>query len=623
MSYFSTPRKAAMTPLLVVEHSNPVEWVWVIVPALLLAGLLVALLRSGDPGTERGVLRAPLARLADSLRRVTGLPAWCAGGLLLSLWSLTVAVVGFLWDVAWHIDFGRDTQLFTVPHTLILVGLLGLGLSALLSIGLATLEGADTAWHLGRLRIPRGALALGVLSAGAAVGFPLDDIWHANYGVDVTMWGPTHLLMIGGASLSPLAQLLLLTEAGGLKAGRPWLRLHLHSALIAAVVIGLSTFQLEYDDGVPQWQALYQPVLIMLATSIALVAARLAFGRGWGLITAVRFVVARGALALVVGPGLGHVTPRFPLYLGIGLAVEGGAWLARRRGPVAMALSCGAAAGTVGLASEWGFSHLWGRHPWQLSLVPDLWVALMVALAGAVVGVALGRIVAGQRANVPRVLLGAAFVALVAGLAIPLPRSTTPVTAVMRATPAGPATPATNRDGLPAPLQDYNLDLTLSPADAAQGADWFEALSWQGGSARNTPLVEVRPGEYRTAQPVPSGSSWKTLVWMAKHDVMMSLPVSFPLDLEYGQAPITPRPVQTLPFVASSSLLLRESHGGAAWPQILAYSGLGSITLLWIGVLVAGFASVDRGAGGPRPRPVRLRGRRQRGAAQRAPMRAG
>jgi len=599
-----------VTAAAVASHTSAVEWLWVIGLFALLLGVTGWLFLTGSAGTSRGLLRAPVARVGSSLERVTGLPAWCAGGIAVAMWAQLVAVLGFFWDVAWHIDLGRDTELFTVPHTLILVGLLGLGVAALVSILYATVQRADTAWRLGPLRLPRGAFALGLLSAGAGLGFPLDDLWHANYGVDVTMWGPTHLMMIGGASLSPIALWLLYTEAGR-DAGRPWVRHHLRRSLAAATVIGLSTFQLEFDYGVPQWQALYQPVLIMLATSIGLVAARVAFGRGWALLMSVNFLTSRAVLALIVGPGLGQVVPRFPLYLGVALVVEAAAHLVRRRGPVATALACGVAVGTVGLATEWGFSHLWGRHPWQLSLLPGLWDALLIAVAGALIGVAMGRVVSHRRAGVPRPLLVLAFAAVAAALIVPLPRNTAPVTAVMRTTPAGPAVAAVNRDGIASPYRLYDVDITLTPRDAAEGADWFEAMSWQGGGARNTPLVEVRPGEYRTAQPVPTGATWKTLLWLAKRDVMMSVAVSFPLDLEYGQAPVTPQPVSHVAFVASSQWLMRETHGGAVWPMVLAYGGLLSVALVWIGVLVAGFVSVERGAGaggaGARPAPVRRR----------------
>jgi hypothetical protein len=596
----------------VAQHTSAVQWLWVIVPVGALIWALAWLWRNGTATSSEalGALATPLARIADSLRRLTGLPAWCAGGLALSTWSLLVAVVGFFWDVAWHIDLGRDTELFTVPHTLILLGLLGLGAAALFSIALATVERAPTAWHLRSLRIPRGALALGVLSAGAALGFPLDDLWHANYGVDVTMWGPTHLLMIGGASLAPIAQWLLATEAG-LQAGKPWVRREIRTTLVQSTIVGLSTFQLEFDYGIPQWQALYQPVLIMLATSIGIVAVRVAFGRGWGIGAALEFLAMRGILALLVGPGLGHVVPRFPLYLGIGAVVEVAAWTVRRRGVVAGALLTGLSVGTVGLATEWGFSHLWGRHPWHADLLPAMWAAVLIAVAGAVIGTAMGRIGSQRRAAIPMPVLAAAFVAVAAALIVPFPRSTTPMSAVLHATPAGPATPAVTRDGIASPYQEMNLRLTLSPPDAAHGADWFEAMSWQGGVARNTAMVEVAPGEYRSAASVPTGSTWKTLVWFAKGDLMMATPVSMPLDPQYGQGPITPNATQNAEFVASSSLLLRESHGGAAWPAIVAYTGLLGITMLWLALLVAAFASIDRGPRDSNPTPDRtLRGHR-------------
>ncbi len=594
-----------------MDHTTPLEWLFVAVPLAALVAALVALWRGGAPrdGLPRIPFARGLSRMASSLERVSGLPAWCAGGLLVAMWSLVVAVVGFFWDVAWHIDFGRDTQLFTVPHTLIITGLLGLGVAGLYSIALATVEGAPTAWRLRGLRIPRGALVLGVLSAGASLGFPLDDVWHANYGVDVTMWGPTHLMMIGGASLAPLALWLLFTEAGP-GAGRPYVRQHLRRHLAVAVAIGLSTFQLEFDMGVPQWQALYQPVLIVVATSIALVAARVAFGRGWALLTAANFVLARGILALLVGPALGHVVPRFPLYLGIGLVVELAFLMGRRLRPVQIAVLAGALVSTLGLATEWGFSQLWGRHPWQPGMLPGLWVAVIAGVAGALLGVALGNVVAHRRAGVSRWFVLAGFAGVVVSLAIPVARTTTPISAVMRTSPSGPQIPAVQRDGLPAPYQAMNVDLQLSPADAAQGADWFELNSWQGGASEQTPLVQVGPGHYVSAHAVPTGGTWKTLVWMAKGPVMMATAVSFPVDLQYGQAPVTPRPERTVQFAASSSWLMRESHGGAAWPAVLAYTGLFGMTLVWLALLGVGFASVQRSQEPPQRPHKLLRGRR-------------
>ena len=38
--------------------------------------------------------------------------------------------------------------------------------------------------------------------AFALLGFPLDDMWHRIFGQDVTLWGPTHLMLIGGAAMT-------------------------------------------------------------------------------------------------------------------------------------------------------------------------------------------------------------------------------------------------------------------------------------------------------------------------------------------------------------------------------------------------------------------------------------
>ena len=37
--------------------------------------------------------------------------------------------------------------------------------------------------------------------------FPVDDVWHRLFGQDVTLWSPTHVLMVGGGSLATLGRL--------------------------------------------------------------------------------------------------------------------------------------------------------------------------------------------------------------------------------------------------------------------------------------------------------------------------------------------------------------------------------------------------------------------------------
>ena len=170
----------------------------------------------------------------------------------------------------------------------------------------------------------------------ALIGFPLDDMWHRLFGQDVTLWGPTHLMLIGGASISLIGQAILLAEGtrsrpGGRERGVPLRR----ASLAGGFLIGLSTFQAEFDFGVPQFDFLFQPMLIALAAGIGLVSARLWGGRGTALGAVVFFIVMRGFVSLMVHGVWGEALPHFPLYLVEALLVEAtAAALLARRGPL-------------------------------------------------------------------------------------------------------------------------------------------------------------------------------------------------------------------------------------------------------------------------------------------------
>src|SRR5204862_598369 len=86
-------------------------------------------------------------------------------------------------------------------------------------------------------------------------------------------------------------------------------------SLAGSLLAGMSTFQGEFDFGVPQFRLVWQPVLIALAAGIALVTARVRLGRGGALGAALFFIALRGLLALIIGPILGRTAPHFPLYL--------------------------------------------------------------------------------------------------------------------------------------------------------------------------------------------------------------------------------------------------------------------------------------------------------------------
>src|SRR5215470_13697201 len=135
--------------------------------------------------------------------------------------ALLTALFGLVWDVAYHVDHGRDVTLLNAPHVVILVGLAGLAAAAGLAVVLATLSRAGTGLRLGPVRVPFAAVPLCAMAVGALAGFPLDDVWHRTYGIDVTLWSPTHLTMIGGAALSTFALPLFAAEAGMAMPTRP------------------------------------------------------------------------------------------------------------------------------------------------------------------------------------------------------------------------------------------------------------------------------------------------------------------------------------------------------------------------------------------------------------------
>jgi hypothetical protein len=521
------------------------------------------------------------------------LPAWAIVPFDVGGVSLLVALFGLVWDVAYHVDHGRDIALLNPPHLVILVGLAGLGAAAALSVLLATAAGARTGVRVGPFTVPYAALPLGAMAGGALVGFPLDDLWHRTYGIDVTLWSPTHLTMIGGAAMSTFALALFPVEAGCAVGANGAGRVR-RALVLGGLLLALSVFQLEFDFGVPQWQLLYQPLLIAIAAGVGLTAARAALGPWAAVWAAVWFLAARAVLSLSVGIGLGHTVPRFPLYLGSALAVELAFRLRRRGDPVAVALLAGALISTAGMATEWGWSHLWGVLPWAASLLPRMWAPFLAALLASLLGMGLGRVLAGERPGVPAWAAVGSVLGLALLLAVPLAREGAAVGGRVTAAPVGAERFTVDRLGFPAVEQDVRVEVTLTPAGAASGADWFEVLAWQGGGQRAVPLVEEAPGRYRSADVVPTGASWKAMVYMARGPELIALPVSFPADPEYGSPGVPLAPEREGAFVPSQRLLTSESHDGPPGVAAAAYVALLGLWSLWLGLLLYAARAVSR-----------------------------
>jgi hypothetical protein len=550
--------------------------------AAVVTGLMLAIVVGHRSGRLRFV-----GRLADRAERETGVPGWAALPLLVLGASLITAVFGMYWDIATHLDAGRDAGPFAnVSHYFILVGLFGVFFAGLLAVCLPQERPGPAALSLpGGLQAPLGGFLILVCAAFALMAFPLDDMWHRIFGQDVTLWGPTHLVLFGAASLSTLGALILLAEGSHVaRQGRPGPlpgRVRLLQVLLAgAFLIGLSTFQGEFDYAVPQFRLVWHPILLMAAASIALVTARVYAGRGGALGAVALFLVVRGALTLLVSPTFGHTLLHFPLYLVEALVVEAVALRVPRERPITLGLVAGALIGTVGLAAEWAWSYLWWTIEWPGSLLPEGALAgFVAAVAGGVVGGFIGRALsAGELAPrpVPRLALPAALAALVAVFVYAAPIADGER---IRAR-------VTLDEVSPAPQREVHVRVSLDPADAADGARWFNATAWQGQEGRSvvTDLRETSPGVFRTEKPVPVYGAWKTTLRLHRGAAVQGLAVYFPPD-EAIPVQGTPAPPRfTREFVRDVKLLQREQKPDVpGWLVVLAY-----VTVLVIGLALYG-----------------------------------
>lgn len=546
------------------------DWLYLALPLWFYAVCVLGLLGAGRTEFKGNPVSFFFRQISDGLERLTGFPGWSMAGVLSGLLMLLIAVSGFYWDVAWHIDFGRDDQLFTPSHTMILVGLAGLVYAAAVSALFATIEQSKLGFSLLRVRVPWSALTLAVMGAGAVAAFPLDDLWHEAYGLDVTLWSPSHLQLVGGGSLATLALMLMVAEA--LPAARPTILGRAVMVMAAgAALVGVTTFQGEFDFGVPQFQVLYLPILIAAAAGFTLVFARTALGR-WGAVKATLFyLIVRGSVGLMVAGALNHTFPRFPLYLGSALAVEAAAVLIGTKRPLRFALVAGGLVGTVGLFTELTWVGLSGYGPSSPVLLPKIAVlGPVAALAGSILGAGLGRAFSTSEERMPIAGLALAGVALLGVLAYPLPRNVGNVGATIRLDRTG---------------GQAHVEVELVPADAAQAASTFAASSWQGGGRITAALNEVGPGRYISSEPLPVGGRWKSVVVLNRDDEVMAAPVHLPADPEIGASAIPAIPERHASFVRNTDLLLREAHPGPPLPAALAYAAWGGSVLLWIGLM--------------------------------------
>jgi hypothetical protein len=552
-----------------------------------------------------------LRRLADHSERTSGMPGWVAFPSAVATISLLTAVFGMYWDISVHIDNGRDAGPLANPaHYFILAGLFGIFSAGFFAMVLPKERPSGVAIRIGRdWWAPLGGVLICACGAFSLIGFPLDDIWHRLFGQDVTLWGPTHLMLIGGAAMTLVGIAVLSVE--GLRANAAAVtpvRELLHTrmaraiALTGGLMLGLSTFQAEFDFGVPQFQLIFQPLMLMVAAGVGLVLARVYAGPGAAFGAAGFFILLRGGLALLVGPVLGQTTPHFPLYLAEAAVVEAVALFVSTQKPLRFGLVSGIGIGTVGLAAEWGWSHLWMPLPWPDAAFPE---AAVVGLAAAIAGATLGAWIGSHLAAEPverspqlrRAALCSAAVlaALVAyGLYTPTQEGVSARVALQEV------------DG--GAGREVQVTVHLDPPDAAADAEWFDVTAWQGGGLVVAPLERTGPGLYRTTEPIPVHGNWKAMIRLHDDSSLTALPIFLPRDeaIPVGE---TPAPAHfTRSFGGEHQLLQREQKGGSPLLVAIAYSTVVAIAISLLALLAWALHRLAVGMRpSPRPRKLRLR----------------
>jgi hypothetical protein len=509
-----------------------------------------------------------LKNLAERLGTKFKRPPWVALQVFLFTATIIAALFGFIWDVSLHIGKGRDPGPLANPaHYFILFGLFLLFIAGTLSMVLPYDKPGKAAVRITRTwYVPVGGLLMAVCGLYALIGFPLDDIWHRIFGQDVTLWGPTHLMLIGGAGLSLIAVLLL--EYEGRRAmpdgdvdDDTWFLKLLRYLSFAGLFIGLSVFQIEYDFGVEQFRLVLQPMMIAGAAALAAVAARMVLGRGGALIAAALAVVLRGAVSLVVGPMIGAPTSWWALYLGPALVVELIALTPIIKRPILFGAVGGVGVATVGLWLESFWIDAVYHYPWPTSMWPEaLAMSIPVAIGMGLCGALLGMVLTGQKLPKPAIGITVVVITVLAiggavanGLRTHVPENAV-ASVVLTDLPSEPG------------KRMVSARVQIDPEDLISGdPEWVTILAWQGHLDNDRGLVidtlkKTGPGYYESTKPIPVWGTWKTLIRIQDGTTMAGAPIFLAADPGIGAEETPALSAFQRPFVEEITILQRERN---------------------------------------------------------------
>ena len=509
-------------------------------------------------------------RAGERLGERTDEPGWSSIPTLFVASSLVIALLGFLWDVSYHAGQGRDAGPLANPaHYLILYGLFALfvaGMSAVVYPRDGARPGIASVRITRNWYAPVSGIFIAACGFYALIGFPLDDVWHRLFGQDVTLWGPTHLMLIGGAGLSTAGIILLHREAEFSEEWSQRTPSHgtefFHKFAIASafggLLIGLSVFQAEFDFGVSQFRMVFAPMLIAAAAAMSLIAARLYGGAGVALYAAFFFVIVRGIVSFIVGDVFGQAHHVFPLYLGSAVLIELLALTRLKDRPLAFGAAGGLLIATAGSVIEklWNdlvFAFPWPQDIWLEGLAMTIPVAVGTGLCGALFYMGLvGRL---PSPNIGRVIVVGTVLVIAAAVANGL-WATVPKDAS--------ATIKTSQVGTEAQPQ-VMTEITVQPADLIDADPaWVQLTAWQGGTEGvdkgivTHRLERTGDNTWVSTRPVPVGGNWKTLLRVQDGRMLTAVPIFLPEDPPIDAKEVPVEAESTRDFVPEIEILQRE-----------------------------------------------------------------
>ena len=323
-------------------------------------------------------------------------------GRVLDLWNMGVlpamalgalsGLIGTYWDIAWHIDKGRDS-FFSPPHNFIY---LSLGISLFVSLYALLGDRRETPLHLsiGRLNVHSGVLLMALSSMFVLLFAPADELWHRFFGADVTVWAPMHLIGLMAITMLNFGGLVTAWVERALSKGTARKHLFERVAIFFAVVLlgDLMLLLAEYEYNVPAFPMYWHPLLLAGFPVFVLVLAAKLKPFPWSatwvalLFSALRLFLA-GWLMVTAGFGLAGVTrPMIPMLVIAGFAAD---FMIRCGFPIWFT---GLVVGITSVASSYPIILLGSINWYPQAVLIGLPLGLLLAIVMAYMGAGVARV---------------------------------------------------------------------------------------------------------------------------------------------------------------------------------------------------------------------------------------